>query len=69
MNPPNLRVERIQGRLRIMDTTARRIVRDEFHELLRIEHQLKELWKERAEKDKKLISISIFQSDDKTDIQ
>lgn len=56
MNPtPNIRVERIQGRLRIIDNTARRIVRDEFQELLRIENHLKKLWHSKAEQDKKLI--------------
>lgn len=52
---PNIRVERIQGRLRIMDATARRIVRDELNELLRIETQLKNMWNDRAKDDQKLI--------------
>lgn len=55
MNSPNIRVERIQGRLRIIEATGRRIVRDEFRELLRIENHLKEMWQSKAEKDKKLI--------------
>lgn len=52
---PNIRVERIQGRLRVMEAVGRRIVRDEFHELLRIEEQIKQMWRERANDDKKLI--------------
>lgn len=52
---PNIRVERIQGRLRIIESIGRRIVRDEYRELVRIENHLKEMWRTRAEQDKKLI--------------
>lgn len=60
---PNIRVERIQGRLRVMEAVGRRIVRDEFHELLRIEEQLKQMLRERANEDKKLISNLVTKLD------
>ena len=51
----NLRVESIQGKIRVMEAVGRRIISDEYYHLIRIENDLREMLKTRTEEDKKMI--------------